>query len=156
MSVSIKAKSSSGDSFYTVDFITKNDTLFVLCDCPAGEWGKFCKHKWQLLNGDETMLADVEEHSKLVAMNQLAVEKGLNDLYKDIEVLEKQKVIVAKEQKKQKSAVKKALSKKKVLTEDEFLEVHAPLYAADKNIAYITYLMAKEKEVLEKKLKDGF
>ena len=156
VNISIKAKSSSGDSFYTVEFITKDDILSVFCDCPAGEWGKFCKHKWQLLNGDETMLASTDQRSQLISINKLAIEKGINDLYKDIEVFEKQKKTLTKEQKKEKDSVKKTLSKKNMLTEEQFFEANASLYELDKKMAYTSYLLAKEKEVVEKKLKSGF
>lgn len=156
MNISIKAKSSSGDSFYTVDFFVKEDVLSVLCDCPAGEWGKFCKHKWQLLNGDQDMLADPEQAEKLLPITKLAAEKGVGNLYKDVEDLEAQKKALTKDQKKAKNALKKTLSKKATLDEVEFAAANEPVSEIDLRIAYISYLMAKEKEIVENKLKNGF
>ncbi|MFT7388756.1 MAG: putative Zn finger protein [Candidatus Endobugula sp.] len=156
MNISIKAKSSRGDASYTVDFMTKDGVLSVFCDCPAGEWGKFCKHKWQLLNGDESMLTSIDQSSQLKIVHTLAIEKGIHDLYKDVDALEKHKKILAKEQKKEKDSMKKALSKKHTLTEEQFFDLNASLSAIDTKMAYTGYLITKEKEVVEKKLKSGF
>lgn len=156
MFISIKALSSRGDSFYTVDFFLKHDALSVLCDCPAGEWGKFCKHKWQLLNGDESMLAEPAQSDKLAEVHKLALERGLNDLYQETERLEKKKKVLAREQKKEKDAVKKALSKKVILNQDQFSEANRALHEKDMEVGFVSYLIAKEKEVLEQKLKNGF
>jgi len=156
MNISIKAKSSSGDGFYTVDFFVKEDVLSVLCDCPAGEWGKFCKHKWQLLNGDQDMLADPEQAEKLLPITELATKKGVEGLYKDVEDLEAQKKALTKDQKKAKNALKKVLSKKVTLEEAEFAAANEPAAEIDLKIAYISYLLVKEKEIVEGKLKNGF
>lgn len=156
MFISIKAVSSRGDSFYTVDFFLKHNALSVLCDCPAGEWGKFCKHKWQLLNGDESMLAESSESDKLAEVNKLALERGLNDLYQETERLEQEKKILTREQKKEKDTLKKALSKKVVLTKEQFSELNNALHEKDMEVGFVSYLISKEKEILEQKLKNGF
>jgi peptidoglycan hydrolase CwlO-like protein len=102
------------------------------------------------------MLASTDQRSQLISINKLAIEKGINTLYKEIETLEKQKKTLTKEQKKAKDSVKKTLSKRNTLTEGQFFEANASLYELDKKMAYTSYLIAKEKEVVEKKLKSGF
>ena len=155
MNISLKAKSSSG-SFYNVDFNKGDEGLTVHCECPAGEWGKFCKHKWQLLNGDEKMLFDSSQLSQLVTINNLAIERGLGDLYKEVEELEKQKKSLAKGQKKEKDSVKKLLLNRKLLTEEQFIEANSKIYEIDRKASFTNYLISKEKQVVEKKLKNGF
>ena len=50
--------SSDEVTIYTVDFELGNGKLIVQCDCPAGAFGKLCKHKLQLLAGDLVNLAN--------------------------------------------------------------------------------------------------
>jgi hypothetical protein len=155
MNISLKAKSSSG-SFYSVDFIQAEEGLSVHCECPAGEWGKFCKHKWQLLNGDEKMLFDSAQLSELQTIHSLALERGVNQLYEGVESLEVLKKSLTKEQQKEKSSVKKSLANRILLTEEKFIAANAKLHEIDKKLAFTSYLILKEKEVIEKKLKNGF
>jgi len=62
--IRLKAKSSSGEP-YEVIFIHHGDFFTVSCSCQAGVFGKLCKHKTQLLQGDQAMLYDLSEISKL-------------------------------------------------------------------------------------------
>jgi len=56
--ISIKAKSSSGKAPYMVQFIFESGTMKVKCNCPAGRFGNFCKHKFGLLRGNDYWLHD--------------------------------------------------------------------------------------------------
>lgn len=49
-------KSSDGDSTYVVQFILVAEKLSVYCSCSAGAFGRSCKHKLALLNGDRKLL----------------------------------------------------------------------------------------------------
>ena len=51
-------KSSGGETTYVVQFILHAEKLSVVCTCSAGEFGKICKHKLALLNGDKDLLVD--------------------------------------------------------------------------------------------------
>ena len=51
-------KSSDGETTYVVQFILDAEKLSVFCTCSAGEFGKICKHKLALLNGDRSLLVD--------------------------------------------------------------------------------------------------
>jgi hypothetical protein len=155
MNVLLKANSSSG-SFYNVEFREAEEGLSIHCDCPAGEWGKFCKHKWQLLNGDEDMLFDSSQLNQLAAIHKIALERGLSAFYKNIEELDMLKKSFIKEQKQEKNSVKKSLSNRKLLSEEKFIEANAKLNELDNKVSFTSYLISKEKEVLENKLKNGF
>lgn len=50
--------SSDGETTYVVQFIFEAKKLSVFCTCSAGEFGKICKHKLALLNGDRSLLVD--------------------------------------------------------------------------------------------------
>ena len=155
MNISLKANSSSG-SFYNVEFREAEEGLSIHCNCPAGEWGKFCKHKWQFLNGDKDMLFDSSQLDQLAAIHKIALERGLKDFYKKMEELETLKKSLIKEQKQEKSSVKKSLSNRKLLTEEKFIEANAKLNELDNKVSFTSYLISKEKEALENKLKNGF
>lgn len=64
MKISIKAKSSSDDP-YTVDFFIADNKLSVFCNCQAGIFRKLCKHKTELIAGDQSRLFDESEAVKL-------------------------------------------------------------------------------------------
>ena len=51
-------KSSDGDSTYVVQFILDAEKISVFCTCSAGAFGRICKHKLSLLNGDKSLLVD--------------------------------------------------------------------------------------------------
>ena len=64
MKISIKAKSSSGDP-YDVEFLVESNKLSVFCNCRAGQFGQLCKHKTELLAGDQSRLFDESEATLL-------------------------------------------------------------------------------------------
>lgn len=63
--IRVKAKSSSGEPYEVV--FTNHDNFFtVFCPCQAGVYGQLCKHKTQLLQGDESMLHNTGDAAVLV------------------------------------------------------------------------------------------
>lgn len=70
MKLTIKAKSSSGEP-YNVDFLVQNGRLSVHCNCKAGTFGQLCKHKTELIAGDESRLFDVSEEQKLTKLTSI-------------------------------------------------------------------------------------
>jgi len=89
MKISVKANSSSGDP-YTVDFIHNNGLLSVFCNCAAGEWGKFCKHKWQLLSGNRAMLAYEDDVQKLQEVESWVKLSSISSLFDEVNDLERE------------------------------------------------------------------
>jgi hypothetical protein len=90
MKISIRAKSSSGGEPYIVDFTRENGLLSVFCNCTAGDFGKFCKHKWQLLSGDRGMLYSSEDEEKLQQVEEWVEVSSFYSLYSDVNELEAQ------------------------------------------------------------------
>ncbi|MFA4904445.1 MAG: hypothetical protein WC600_17060 [Desulfobaccales bacterium] len=81
----IKAKSSSG-GFYDVTFICKDDRLWLKCTCIAGKFSQFCKHKFQLLEGNEAWLYDSDCRSELAHIQAVLPQTNfpmLLDYYKE-------------------------------------------------------------------------
>ena len=69
MKNTLLAKSSGGDIPYKVDFIFDNNRLIIKCNCPAGRFGKFCKHKWGLVKGNYDLLYDENQDEQLDKIN---------------------------------------------------------------------------------------
>lgn len=66
----LKANSSSGDP-YDVHFDFSDNKLTVFCNCQAGTYGKLCKHKTGLLDGDLSILFDKTDQEKLLGIIEL-------------------------------------------------------------------------------------
>lgn len=73
-----------------MDFLWENGLLSVFCDCAAGEWGKFCKHKWRLLSGDASMLYSEGDIDKLQGIEAWVKESSFSTLYRDVDALEEE------------------------------------------------------------------
>lgn len=63
--ITFLAKSSSGEGPYKVDFINEQGRLIIKCNCPAGRFGKLCKHKMRLVKGDYEILFDENQAEQL-------------------------------------------------------------------------------------------
>ena len=61
----ISVKSSSSETTYTVTFELDNNILKVHCDCQAGIYGKLCKHKLNILEGNTSNLVDINDYNEL-------------------------------------------------------------------------------------------
>ena len=59
------------------------------CDCPAGEWGKYCKHKMAIVLADERILFDEEQKDNFNKVKQWIVESGYPDLVQELRESEK-------------------------------------------------------------------
>jgi hypothetical protein len=70
--LTIPARSSSGDKVYYVTFTFQGNRMSVKCDCPAGRFGKFCKHKFGLLKGNDYWLHDDADDADLAAFHEIS------------------------------------------------------------------------------------
>jgi uncharacterized Zn finger protein len=61
MEAKILVKSSSRKEAYTVVVSLTETGLSISCNCPAGEWGKYCKHKIAIILGDNKILYNDEQ-----------------------------------------------------------------------------------------------
>lgn len=50
MRIDIEVPSSSSDATYLVSVGQDDQGVFISCSCPAGMFGKLCKHKLEVLN----------------------------------------------------------------------------------------------------------
>jgi len=68
--LTIRAKG-SGDEPYKVDFIVENGRLSIFCNCKAGKYGQLCKHKTELIAGDESRMFDISENNKMKQLSSV-------------------------------------------------------------------------------------
>ena len=87
--ITFLAKSSSGEDPYKVDFINDNGRLIVKCNCPAGRFGKFCKHKMRLIKGNYEILFDENQDDDLEEMQDIIQNSGYLSLIIDLSKAEK-------------------------------------------------------------------
>ncbi len=66
MKKEFKVLSSDGVTTYVVEFSFESDKLHVYCSCSAGVFGKWCKHKMQLLSGDISGVIDTSSVADFV------------------------------------------------------------------------------------------
>jgi hypothetical protein len=75
---------SSGSTPYQVVFTHADNKLGATCNCGAGIFGKLCKHKLALLQGDTSMLfepaAEVQLQELLVVVKQTSYPEILADI----------------------------------------------------------------------------
>ena len=70
--ITLFAKSSSGGAPYSVNFVFEQDLLTVHCDCPAGRFGKFCKHKIRMLQEDYDILSDSDDENQCDRLTEIS------------------------------------------------------------------------------------
>ena len=66
----LRAKSSSGDASYVVQFFFDAGKLSVFCNCSAGEFGKICKHKLSFLAGEKELLSSDDQAEALIKVQE--------------------------------------------------------------------------------------
>ena len=68
--MTIRAKSSRSEP-YDVDFLFENGRLSVYCNCKAGIFGRLCKHKTELIVGDESRLFNISDKDKMTQLRSI-------------------------------------------------------------------------------------
>ena len=115
MEIKILAKSSNRREPYEVYFYFKSGELSGFCNCPAGIYYKFCKHKIALLTGDESALYDLSERDNLLIVQDWVAKTTylelLNDYNETKKLLDKTKNKMDKLKKKLEDAMKQGLEK---------------------------------------------
>ena len=89
METTILVKSSSSDEPYAVVVSSTQIGLFVYCDCPAGEWGKYCKHKAAIVLGDEKILYDEEQFDNFLKAKEWIFTSNYPELIAELQTLER-------------------------------------------------------------------
>ena len=83
--------SSSRDEPYSVEISSPAENgLTIICDCPAGEWGKHCKHKMDVALGDAKILYDYEQIDGFNEVSNLIDASNYPKRFSEIRVAEQQ------------------------------------------------------------------
>lgn len=85
----IRAKSSSGEP-YGVVFTNHGKFFTVFCPCQAGIYGKLCKHKIQLLLGDESILHNLNDVSVLHEISSWVKTTSYNALLAEYSIIKQE------------------------------------------------------------------
>ena len=100
---------------YTLSFLPKGESLVVFCNCGAGIFGKFCKHKRAVVTGDISILAESKAPlEKMAKARKLLQEYGMFDALagheQELAALEAEEDKLKKRVKASKTAYIKALN----------------------------------------------
>lgn len=90
MEITILVKSSSRDEPYAVAVLSKESWLSIFCDCPAGEWGKYCKHKMAIVLADKKILYDEEQIDNFNKVTEWISVSGYPDLAQELRESERE------------------------------------------------------------------
>lgn len=106
--ISLKAKSSSGEP-YDVDVDFSDNKFTVFCNCQAGIFGKICKHKTSLLDGDSSMLFDKNEQEKLERIHEVVKKSKYAEIISTYKTIKNEIEQAQKKEKKVKEQIEHSL-----------------------------------------------
>jgi len=88
MEITILVKSSSQSEPRTVHVIQDDSGLSFFCDCPAGNWGRMCKHKTALASGNDNMLYDEDQRENFEKVMDWVAQSGYPELMQELKEAE--------------------------------------------------------------------
>ena len=88
MEIKLRAKSSDGQTTYEVRFVRESGRLSVFCSCPAGEFGKYCKHKHSFLSGESVLLTDTSDADSVSTIQEWVRESRYSPLLAAVNLAE--------------------------------------------------------------------
>ena len=88
MNITVLLKSSSQSEPRSVQVRQDDSSLSFICDCPAGERGRICKHKKALASGDDSMLYDEDQREHFENVMEWVTQSGYPDLMKELKETE--------------------------------------------------------------------
>lgn len=80
--------SSDGITVYIVSFELDSGKLHIYCNCQAGSWGKWCKHKTQLVLGDLSGLRNSAQSSEMQEVLEWVKDSKVAQLVSEMQVAE--------------------------------------------------------------------
>lgn len=104
----LKAISSSGEP-YDVNFDLLDNKLAVFCNCPAGMYGKLCKHKTKFLDGDLSMLFDKNDQERLEQVHEMVKKSKYTEVISSYNTIKKEIENAQKKEKKLKEQIEHVL-----------------------------------------------
>lgn len=78
----------SGKEPYEVIFIKDGASLTAICNCPAGTYGNFCKHRISILEGDGKAIAS-DNAGKVAAVVEWLAGTDVDTALKELRLAEK-------------------------------------------------------------------
>jgi len=100
----IKVISSSGEP-YDVHFEFSDNKFKVHCNCPAGIYGKLCKHKTGLLDGDSSLLFNKNDYEILEQIYEVVKKSKFTEIITSYNILKKEIEVAQKKEKKLKEQI---------------------------------------------------
>jgi len=88
--IRLQADSSDGRTTYEVQIVRESGKLSIFCSCPAGEFGRYCKHKVSLLTGETSLLTASNQVKSVSEMQEWVKESGYPSLLTEIDSAEKE------------------------------------------------------------------
>jgi len=110
MKTVVLLKSSSQPEPYEISVVVDAGTLSIHCSCPAGEWGKYCKHKAAAVLGDSSALYGSDQAESFEIVRRQIAASNLPALFAEIADAEKKAAAAAAFAKKTKEKVAKAMN----------------------------------------------
>lgn len=84
--LSFRIKSSDGTGVYTVTASREDGVLRITCDCPAGIYGTHCRHRFELVGGENKYCLDPSPDD-IRALNAMVEATPLRGLAAEITAL---------------------------------------------------------------------
>jgi len=104
----IKAISSS-DEPYDVYFEFSENKFKVHCNCPAGIYGKLCKHKIGLLDGDSSLLFNKTDYEVLEQIHEVVKKSKYIEIISSYNSIKREIEVAQKKEKKLKEQIEQSL-----------------------------------------------
>lgn len=106
--INIKVISSSGDP-YDVHFELFENKFRVHCNCPAGIYGKLCKHKTGILDGDDSLLFDKNDREMLDRVHEIVKKSKYTEIISGYITIKKEIETAQKKEKKLREQIEQSL-----------------------------------------------
>lgn len=88
MKTEFEVMSGDGITVYVVSFELDSGKLYVYCNCQAGSFGKWCKHKTQLVLGDLSGLRNSAQSSDMPEVLEWVKDSKIAQLVSEMRVAE--------------------------------------------------------------------
>ena len=88
MDITILVKSSSQPEPRSVLVVLDDSGLSLVCDCPAGDRGRICKHRKAMAMADDSMLYDEGQRENFKQVMDWIAQSGYPDLMKELKEAE--------------------------------------------------------------------
>ena len=108
--IRVKAKGSSGEP-YDMVFTNHGNFFTVFCPCQAGVYGKLCKHKTELLQGDDKMLHNPGDASALAEIRSWVRASECGSLLTEYSAIKKEIEAAKRKEQKYRRTLEEAMRK---------------------------------------------